>query len=88
MNDDTTKTLTAADILSMAGVKRPSEMQDKDAGLLKLADSIYESDLLKELRKDRQRLDWIQANWKDCYFIWDGNWPKNDLRSEVDTRMK
>lgn len=28
IRNDTTKTLTAADILSMAGVKRPSEMEN------------------------------------------------------------
>lgn len=83
MNDDTTKTLTAANILSMA-----VEMQDKNAGLWKIADSIYESDLLKELRKDRDRLDWIQANWSRCGFISVGEFPIGKMREEIDAEMR
>lgn len=133
IRNDTTKTLTASDILLMAAVKRPKGEANPDYGLdcpvccdpivepqatdhteeglahaaccvpledvkrhsdeetpgiLKLADSIYESDLLKELRKDRERLDWIQANWYRFEFISAGEFSTGKLREEIDAEMR
>jgi len=59
--------------------------EEKRVGLRKMAESIYDSPLVQELRKDRERLDWIQANWSLCKFIGDGEWTKDNLREGIDS---
>lgn len=75
---------SGAQIDAMSTTVEIEAAEKKRVGLHKMAESLYDSSLIQELRRDRERLDWIQANWSLCKFIGDGDWPKDNLRMEID----
>ncbi len=79
----------------------PCEECKRD-GLVKIAESIYDCDPMKELREevealkvenkefrdDAKLLNWIQENFERCAFITEGEWPQFDLRSGIREAME